>query len=190
MHNIDNKVDRSSSSQTTRLRIGITHGHRLVLLSPAAPLAPLVVALGLAPWGATSLRSSLRASVTSNGNAGCGISASGSASGGTIASSRNAGAVTRVCGAIGSRSAVLSSAVLRGSGTSRGRAGAVELTLDECESVLAVLSAVALVGGLIAAVTAVGIGAVAVRLHLGAGLSGIVSMISLAWARCELLRRY
>ena len=165
----------------------MTQGYRLVLLAPAAPLTPLVVvvALGLAPWVASSLRSGLRAGVTSSGNAGCGISTSGS----TSASSRKAGIVTRVCGASGSSGAVLSSAVLRGGGTCSGRAGAVKLTLDKRESILAVLSAVALVGSLVAAVTAVGIGAVAVRLHLGAGLLRIISMVVLASACCELVWR-
>ena len=170
----------------------IYRGHSLVLLAPTAPhaLAPLVVvatlclvplvvvvSLSLAPRVAASLRASLSTSgltVTSGRNAGSVVRAGGRASTGAlaVASSGNAGAVARFCGASGS-GAVLSSGVLRGGGT---RAGAVELTLDEGKGVLAILFAVALVGGLVAAVTAVWVSAVAVRLHLGAGLLGIVSM--------------
>lgn len=174
----------------------IYQGHRLVLLAPAAPhaLAPLVVvaSLGLAPSVATSLRASLStglrarlcASLSTSGltvsNSRSAGSATGRASssiraGALAASSGNAGAVTRVCGSSGCGS-VLGSGVLRGGGT---RAGAVELTLDEGKGVLAILFAVALVSGLVTAVTAVWVSAVAVRLHLGAGLLGIVSMLFL-----------
>ena len=172
----------------------IYQGHRLVLLAPAAPhaLAPLVVvaALGLAPRVATSLRASLSTGLStrlcaslgpsgltfaSSRNAGSatGRASSSISAGALAASSGNAGAVASVCGASGSGT-VLGSGVLRCGGT---RAGAVELTLDEGKGVLAILFAVALVSGLVAAVTAVWVSAVAVRLHLGAGLSGIVSML-------------
>jgi len=179
----------------------ICQGHRLVLLAPTTPLAlaplvvvaalvlvPLVAALVLAPWVAASLRTSLatslRTSLRTSALAGASSRSGGSVAGASgrtragalaVASSGNAGGVARFCGASGS-GAVLSSGVVRGGGTRRGSAGAVELTLDEGESVLAVLSAIALVGGLVAAVTAVRVSAVAVGLHLGAGLLEIVSM--------------
>ena len=172
--------------------------HCLVLLAPTAPAAPAAVAvaalvlvplvvvgtLGLAPLVAASLRTglctslrtslstSLRAgslAVTSSRNTGSALRSSGRTSGG------NAGGVTRVCGASCS-GAILGGGLLRRGGTCRSSAGAVEFALDEGEGVLAVLFAVALVDVSIAAVTAVWVSAVAVGLHLGAGLLEIVSM--------------
>lgn len=163
-------------------------GHRLVLLAPTAPtappavvaalsLVPLVAVLSLTPWVTASLRARLctglstsTLAVTSSRNGGSVARGSGGAS------SRDAGSVTRVRGASGS-GAVLGSGVIRGGGTGRGSAGTVELALDEGEGFLTVLFAVALVGVRVAAVTAVWVTAVAVRLHLGAGLLNIVSML-------------
>ena len=184
--------DHSPSQTMKGANLRIYRGHSLVLPAPTTPhaltplvvvaalgLVPLVVvaSLGLAPRVTASLRASLSTSgltVTSGGNAGSGVRAGGCTSTGalSVASSGNAVAVARFCGASGS-GAVLSSGVLRGGGA---RAGAVELTLDEGKGVLAILFTVALVGGFVAAVTAVRVSAVAVRLHLGAGLLGIVSM--------------
>lgn len=180
----------------------IHYGHRLVLLAPASPTAPTavvvaalslvpLVALSLTPWIAASLRASLTASLcsslrtslraglcaglrTSSRNAGRTSGGSGACAL-IVASSRNAGAVARLRGGA-SGGAVLGGGVCRGGGTRRGRAGTVELTLNEGEGVLTVLFAIALVSGTVAAVTAVWVAAVAVRLHLGAGLWGIVSM--------------
>ena len=163
----------------------------LVLLAPATPLAlSLSLALSLAP-----LTSTLVGSASLGAGLGTGIlsAASDRCSGGTllstaslgIASGRDAGSAVstgrglstsrslstgRSISTRGSRGASLSGGTGLRSSARRSRARAVQLALDESEGVLAVHVAVALVSGLVAAVTAVRVGAVAVGLHLGAGL--------------------
>ena len=131
----------------------------LVFLAPTSPLAltPLVGTAGLS----TSI---LCAASLSTGVLG-------------LAGDRDAGTAVSACrsrgASLGGVGAVLSSAFSGSTpgGRARGsRARAVQLALDESEGVLAVHVAIALVRGFVTSVTAVRVGAVAVRLHLGAGL--------------------
>jgi hypothetical protein len=145
-----------------------------VLPAPAAPAAPLAAtALALTPRVSAGLRTSGSSSISTGTLPSSSASSTGTSTGAlTAVSDRNAGAAARSLsiGAGGSCRAVLGSAVLGSGGAGRSRAGAVELALDECEGVLTVFGAVALMGGSIAAVAAVWVGAVAVRLHFGSGL--------------------
>ena len=171
----------------------VTPTSPLVLLAPATPLA-LALALSLAPLtstlvGSAGLGAGLGTSILSAashrgsggtllGTAGLGIASGrdagaavstgcGLSTSGSLSTSRSTG---RSISTRGSRGASLSGGTGLRSSARRSRARAVQLALDESEGVLAVHVAVALVGGLVAAVTAVRVGAVAVGLHLGAGL--------------------
>ena len=177
----------------------VTPTSPLVLLAPATPLA-LALALSLAPLtstlvGSAGLGAGLGTSILSAashrgsggtllGTAGLGIASGrdagaavstgcGLSTSGSLSTSRSTGrsiSTGRSLGAGLSGRASLSGGTGLSSSARRSRASAVQLALDESEGVLAVHVAVALVGGLVAAVTAVRVGAVAVGLHLGAGL--------------------
>jgi hypothetical protein len=143
----------------------------LVLFAPAcaSPLA-LALTLSLTPLagslvGSTCLSAGILSTaslgIASGRDAGSAISTRrGLSTGGSFSSSSCA----CLGGSAGPSGCALSSS------TCRSRARAVQLALDESEGVLAVLGTVALVGGLVAAVAAVRVGAVAVGLHVGAGL--------------------
>lgn len=147
---------------------------RLVLLAPATPLAlaPGVTALVLVPLVATPLVAAvLSAGLTAplvSASLSTGLAA-GLSTRRSTSLSTSLSASLSTGGAVCARSGAVRGTVLRSSGGRRAT-GTVQLALDECEGVLAVLVSVALVSGLVAAVAAVRVGGIAVGLHLGAGL--------------------